>query len=216
MTVPAACRAVLFDLDGTLIDSYAAIAASINHVRAHYGLPPLPTDDVRQLVGHGLMVTIGRVVPGADAEEAAALYREHHPSVMFQMTRLLPGVAAELPVLKSRGLRLAVCSNKPVAFSKRLTAALKVAELFDQVLGPEDVPEPKPAPDMLWEGMRRMSVTTPESLYVGDMTVDIDTARAAGVRVWAVTTGSDSRATLERARPDALLDTLEGFAARVR
>jgi phosphoglycolate phosphatase len=125
---------------------------------------------------------------------------------MRQGTRLFPGVAETLDALHKAGKRLAICSNKPVAFTRDLLDAFGVAGRFSAVVGPEDVPRPKPAPDMLLVGLQRLGVRPGQALYVGDMTVDIQTARAAGVRVWVVPTGSDDRATLAAAHPDRLLD----------
>lgn len=204
-----ALRAILFDFDGTLADSYDAIAASVNHVRAHRRLPPLSVDQVRVHVGHGPGHLLAHTVGTGDPDENDALYRRHHPTVMKQGTRLLPGAADMLNALKSRGLKLAVCSNKPLPYTIALLASLGVADRFDAVLGPEDVARPKPAPDMLLAGLSRLEVKADEALYVGDMTVDITTARGAGVSVWVVPTGSDSRATLEAAGPDRLLDRLD-------
>jgi 2-phosphoglycolate phosphatase len=199
-------RAVLFDFDGTLADSYPAIAASVNHVRAAHGLPPLAEDEVRRHVGRGPAYLLGHTVPGGDVPADLVRYKQHHPSVMRQGTRLYPGVAEALAALQASGLRLGVCSNKPVAFTRQLLDDLGLAGRFDAVLGPEDVPRPKPAPDMLCAGLKRLDVTPAEALYVGDMTVDVQTARAAGVRVWVVPTGSDDRAALRAAGPDRLLD----------
>jgi len=206
-------RAVLFDFDGTLADSYDAITASVNHVRAAYGLPPLSVDEVRPHVGRGPAALLEHTVPGVDLVRDVARYRAHHPSVMREGTRLLPGAAAALTALKQRGFRLAVCSNKPRSFTLDLLDYLGVLPQLEAVLGPEDVARPKPAPDMLKAGLRRLDVAPSEALYVGDMTVDIETARAAGVAVWIVTTGSDDRATLEAARPDCLLDSLTDLLA---
>src|SRR5207244_12030505 len=116
-------------------------------------------------------------------------YRAHHTAVMRTGTRLLPGVAEALAGLKGLGLRLAVCSNKPVAFTRQLLDYLAIAAHFDAVLGPENVARPKPAPDMLRLGLQRLGVTAAEALYVGDMTVAIDTARAAGGAVGVVSAG---------------------------
>ena len=210
---PDPLRAVLFDFDGTLADSYDAIAASVNHVRAARGLPPLTTAEVRRHVGRGPGYLLAHTVGAGDARHNEELYKAHHPSVMKAMTRLLAGAAEALPALKSRGLRLGVCSNKPVAFTRELLAYFGVGPLFDAVLGPEDVPRPKPAPDMLLAGLGRLGVAAAEALYVGDMTVDVATARAAGVRVWVVPTGSDDRAALAAAGPDRLLDSLADLPA---
>jgi phosphoglycolate phosphatase len=202
-------RAVLFDFDGTLGDSYPAITASVNHVRSLYGLPPLPESEVRRHVGRGAPYLLEHTVPAGSVEANAAAYRAHHPSVLRGGTRLMPGAADALRTLHERGLRLGVCSNKPVEFTKELLAYLKVASYVDVVLGPEDVAHPKPAPDMLREALFRLRLTTADALYVGDMTVDIQTARAAGVTVWVVPTGSDELETLRRAHPDRLLRDLE-------
>ncbi len=202
-------RAALFDFDGTLADSYPAITASVNHVRAAHSLPPLSVDEVRPHVGRGPDLLMESTVGQGSVARNVTLYRAHHPSVMREGTKLLPGVAAALAELQRRGLRLAVCSNKPVAFTRQLLVWLGVAEHFEVVLGPEDVPCPKPAPDMLLQALRQLNVPAGEALYVGDMVVDIQTARAAGVTVWVVPTGSDARAVLEAAKPDRLL---EGFS----
>jgi phosphoglycolate phosphatase len=201
-------RAVLFDFDGTLADSYPAITASVNHVRSLHGLPPLPLDEVKKFVGRGAEKLMERVVPHGDVAADVTVYREHHPSVLRSGTRLLPGVAETLRTLHGRDFRLGVCSNKPVAFTRELLEYLELAPLFEVALGPEDVARPKPAPDMLLAALQRLSVKPAEALYVGDMTVDIETARAAGVAVWAVATGSDDEATLRAARPDRLLHSL--------
>jgi phosphoglycolate phosphatase len=204
---------VLFDFDGTLADSYPAITASVNHVRAAHGWPPLPLAEVRRHVGRGPAYLLEHTVPGTVLDTDLARYRAHHPSVMREGTRLMPGVALALPALKRAGLLLAICSNKPVAFTRGLLPYLGLAGLLDVVLGPEDVPRPKPAPDMLQAALGQLGVGPAEALYVGDMGVDVETARAAGVRVWVVPTGSDDRDTLLAAKPDRLLDGFGELAA---
>jgi 2-phosphoglycolate phosphatase len=206
------CRAVLFDFDGTLADSYGPITASVNHVRAVHDLPPLSEAEVRRHVGRGPHYLMEHTVPGGDVEADVARYRAHHPSVMFQGTRLLPGAAAALAAAKATGRQVGVCSNKPVAFSRQLLKYLQLADKVDLVLGPEDVARPKPAPDMLQTALARLAVPAEVILYVGDMIVDVQTARAAGIRVWVVSTGSEERAALEQARPDRILRDLGELA----
>jgi 2-phosphoglycolate phosphatase len=200
-------KSVLFDFDGTLGDSYPAITASVNHVRAGHGLPPLPEPEVRRHVGRGPAYLLAHTVGSSTPADLAA-YRAHHPSVMFSGTRLLPGAAETLAALHRAGKLLAVCSNKPVAFTRQLLDHFGLLPLFHAVLGPEDVARPKPAPDMLLTALARLQVSAAEALYVGDMVVDIETGRAAGVRVWVVPTGSDDRATLVAAWPERVLDGL--------
>jgi 2-phosphoglycolate phosphatase len=209
-------RAILFDFDGTLADSYPAISASVNHVRAVHGLPPLEEAEVRRHVGRGPVYLLTHTVPGADPVVDVARYKEHHPSVMHAGTRLLPGAADAVKAARTGRRRVAICSNKPRAFTRDLLEYLGIAGFIDLVLGPEDVARPKPAPDMLREALVLLQVEPSAALYVGDMTVDIDTARAAGVRVWVVPTGSDDRASLEQARPDRLLRDLAELAVFLR
>jgi len=206
-------RAVLFDFDGTLADSYPAITASVNHVRAAHGLSPLAEAEVRKLVGRGPHYLLEHTVPGStDLNADLARYRSHHPSVMLQGTRLLPGAAEAVRAVKEMGLLTGICSNKPRVFTEKILDHLHLTQWIDVVLGPEDVPRPKPAPDMLRAALERLRVSPQTALYVGDMTVDIETARQTGVAVWVVPTGSDERATLEAARPDRILDGLMGLA----
>jgi 2-phosphoglycolate phosphatase len=208
--------AVFFDFDGTLADSYGAITASVNHVRACHGLPPVGEPEVRRSVGRGMLYLLERTVPGFDPDADPTRYREHHPSVLRSGTRLLPGAAEAVAALHAAGVRLAVTSNKPKAFTHELLDVLGLASSFAAVLGPEDVPRIKPAPDMLLRGLERLGVSPREALYVGDMVVDIETARGAGVTVWVVPTGSNDRATLEAARPDRVLEDLHELAGLAR
>jgi phosphoglycolate phosphatase len=208
-------RAVLFDLDGTLADSYDGITASTNHVRAANGLPALPAGEIKKHVGRGLAKLLADLVPGTHTARNIALYREHHVTVMRQHTRLMPGARQAVEALKRSGRRLAVCSNKNVVFTRALLESLGLAPFFDVVLGPEDVPQPKPAPDMLLTALRLLGVSADEALYVGDMDIDVQTGRAAGVAVWVVPTGSADRATLEAARPDRILTGLDELAQAV-
>lgn len=180
-------QAVLFDFDGTLADSFAAITASTNYVRGCYGLPPLSEAEVRQFVGYGLVHLMTTLVPGVPVEEAVTRYREHHTGVMFTHTRLMPGVAETVPQLAQRGFRMAVCSNKRVEFTQQLVAALGLKDYFACVLGPDDVGQrAKPDPAMLLEALNRLKVSANQTVYVGDMMVDVQTAKAAGIPVWLI------------------------------
>jgi phosphoglycolate phosphatase len=201
-------RAVVFDFDGTLIDSYGAIAASVNHVRATHGLPPLSETEVRKYVGRGPEYLLRHTVGDFDIAADLRCYREHHPSVMRSLTHLLPGASEALQAVRDAGLRTGICSNKPRPFTEALLKSLDIDRLIDAVVGPEDAPRPKPAPEMLLAVMRRLEVRPDQTLYVGDMTVDIETARAAGVAVWVVPTGSSTRQELEHAQPDRVLNDL--------
>lgn len=201
-------EAVLFDFDGTLIDGYPAIAASVNHVRELHQLPPLTVPQVTRHVGRGPSHLMRRTVERGDVEANVAAYKAHHPTVMCGLTVLLPGARETLAALHAAGYALGVCSNKPVAYTRALVEHLGIATYMSVVLGPEDVGRHKPAPDMLLLALERLQVKDDQVLYVGDMTVDIETARAAGVAVWVVATGSDTAEALDRAKPDRRLADL--------
>lgn len=198
-------RALLFDFDGTLADSFDGITASTNYVRAHYGLAELSEAEVRLHVGLGLRNLIQRLIPHADPVEAVELYRQHHPSVMIRGTRLFDGVPETLAALQARGRKLAVCSNKGVQFTKRLVEGLGLGPYFPVILGPEDVGAPKPDPAMLLEALDRLEVSKEEAIYIGDMAIDVQTARSAGVPVWIMPGGAHGTPAVESARPDRIL-----------
>jgi 2-phosphoglycolate phosphatase len=208
-------EAVIFDFDGTLVDSYEAIAASVNHVRASYQMPPLSTAEVRRHVGRGPSYLLEHTVPGSDIEKDLERYRVHHPSVLRSGTRLLPEVAETLRKLKAAGFRLAICSNKLAEFTRQLLEILGLADLIETVVGPEDAGKPKPAPDMLLAVLDRLSLSREQVLYVGDMVIDIHTARGAGVTVWVIPTGSEELEALVSAQPDIVMHRFSELARRL-
>ena len=215
MNHPPRFRAVLFDLDGTLADSYAAITASVNHVLEHHGKPTLTEEQVRGLVGHGLENLMESILPGIDPKAAAKLYREHHPSVMGTHTKLLPGVEDGLKLLRESGIKLGVCSNKPSYFTRTILKIFHIDQYFDVVFGPDDAGSAKPDPAMVLKAMDQLGVSRAETLYVGDMEVDIETGRNAGVETWVVPTGSNDAATLSAARAQKLFPGMNEVIAEV-
>ena len=210
--MPRTFQAVVFDFDGTLADSYEAIAASVNHVRSCCRLPPLSTDEVRRHVGRGPKYLLEHTVPSSNVEIDLERYRAHHPSVLRSGTHVLPGVSATLGELKQAGMRLAICSNKLREFTRQLVEVLGLADLIDCIVGPEDAVRPKPAPDMLLTALGRLAVAAEQTLYVGDMVVDIQTAQAAGVTVWVIPTGTDKEESLAAASPDRILKSFSELA----
>lgn len=199
-------RAVLFDFDGTLADSFAAIAASTNHARKTFGLPPLPVDEIRSYVGHGLVQLMTDLVPTApSADVAVQVYREHHRTIAVAQTTLLPGVAEAVAELHRRGIALGVCSNKAVSFTTELVNHLFPTGTFGAVMGPEDVGRPKPDPAMLIEACRHLEVPVSETVYVGDMSVDVLTGKAAGMTTWLVPGGAGHWDEAVAAGPDRIL-----------
>ena len=202
---------IIFDLDGTLIDSYEAIGASLNHALTSLGHVPPPPDAIRVMVGRGLEVLIGRALacdPQTDPRvpQAVALFREHYDRICVAKTRLLPEVGVTLHRLHERGYGMGVATNKPSYFARRLLDALGVGGLIPTVFGPDLVSHHKPHPEMVNGVLAAMNLTAAQCLYVGDMEVDVQTARAAGVRVVVMPTGSSSLADLLAAKADLVID----------
>ncbi len=213
--IPAAqVRGVVFDLDGTLIDSYDGIADALNSALAALGRPPQPADRVRVMVGRGVETLLARAM-GPEAqerpgliEEGVRLFRERYAQVCVSGSRLLPGAEATLRALRGRGYHMAVATNKPARFAVPILEALGAAACLEAVVGPEQVARLKPDPEMVLTALRAMGLSARGGLYVGDMPVDVQTARAAGVPVVAVTTGSSTPEELRAARPDAMAPSL--------
>ena len=194
-------RGIVFDLDGTLVDSYGAIAESLNHAREVFGLEPLPEEVVRRHVGRGLEVLIAETV-GADRVEAGVrLFRERYAAAYAAGTFVLPGVAETLRELRRRGFVMSVASNKPARFGRAILADLGLLDLFAVIQGPDLAGTTKPDPAMIGLCLEAMDVGPHEALYVGDMVLDAESGRRAGVPVVLVPGGSsDEQALRETGR----------------
>ncbi len=200
-------RGIVFDLDGTLIDSYEAIAESLNHALTAASLPPLSSEQVRAMVGEGLETLIGKAMGASRVEEGVRSFRAHYDRICLEKTSLLPQVKHTLAALDDRGYRMAVATNKPSYFAWRLLEGLHVRRHLVCVFGPDMVENRKPDPEMILRSMERLGVSAAETLCVGDMDVDIRAARAAGVPIVVVPTGSRSAESLRAAGPDLLLES---------
>jgi 2-phosphoglycolate phosphatase len=192
----AGVRGVVFDLDGTLVDSYAAIAASVNAVREAFGLDPLAEREIRLRVGRGLEALMADVVGPEHAETGVRLFREHYAGVYAEATSVLPGALHTIRELGSRGYRMAVASNKLARFGRPILEHLGMAEFFRAIEGPDTAGATKPDPSMIDRCLRAMGVAKEEAVYVGDMVMDVETASRAGVSVVLVPGGSSDREDL--------------------
>jgi len=193
-------HAVMFDLDGTLIDSLADLANATNHALAKLGCPTHPIPAYRYLVGDGAASLCARALP-ADKQhlrdDALQLMRAHYDAHRYDETRPYPGIPELVTTLAARGLTLAVFSNKPDHFTKQVVAHYFPATPFQAVRG-HLAPVPlKPDPAGAWEIARELKIPPAQWLYLGDTNTDMQTARAAGMHAGGVLWGFRDRAELE-------------------
>jgi len=203
---------VIFDLDGTLIDSKKDLYCAVNATRAHCGMPPLESEIVYSYVGEGAPVLIRRTLgPGATDEQVAdalsfflAYYNDH----MIDHTVLYPGVRETLDRLVAAGVKLAVLTNKPVRISRAIVEALGVGEHFHRIYGGNSFDQKKPHPVGIETLRAECDAARERTMMVGDSSVDVRTARNAQVKACGVTYGFQPE-TLVADPPDLLVHRLE-------
>jgi phosphoglycolate phosphatase len=204
-------RLVVFDLDGTLIDSAADLAAAANAMLTHFApaASALSLTDVRSFVGDGARKLVERTLRArglaVPAEEGLSVFLPAYRACLLERTVLYPGVREALDALGATRT-LAVLSNKPGGMSRTILAGLGVADRFSRIYGGDDVPK-KPDPAGLLQLARELGAAPAETLMVGDSATDIRTGRAAGVRTAGVSYGFD-RAGAERERPELMVSDL--------
>jgi phosphoglycolate phosphatase len=218
---PASIKLVIFDLDGTLIDSRLDLVHAVNAAIRHIGRPELPDDVIASYVGDGAPALIQRALGGEATEEALvrkgleyflAYYREHkldHTTVYGGIKEALaalqhPGQPASKQNGKTRPL--AVLTNKPVVPSRAIIEALGLAPFFIQIYGGNSFPTKKPDPQGARQLLHELGVPPEQTVIVGDSHVDIETGRNAGLWTVGVTYGFAPH-TLHDPAPDVLLDT---------
>ena len=199
----ARLRGVIYDLDGTLIDSRADLADSVNAMLRRLGLPEHEDRVVWSFVGEGAERLIRRSLGQHQARypEAAPVWQEEYGARLLVKTLLYPGIAA---LLQTPPALRAVLTNKPAGFARQIVRGLGVDGAFRAVLGGDEGPR-KPAPDGLLLLCGRLGIDPAEALMVGDSTVDVATGLAAGVRTCAVAWGLGEGGALRQA--DYLCET---------
>lgn len=208
---------LIFDLDGTLIDSKRDLADSVNAMRVHLGEPLLADEIVYSYVGNGAAVLVQRALPGRDEEEIARglryfldYYRDH----MLDATTLYPGVRAGLDELLAADVKMAVLTNKPVRFSEHLIKGLGLEDHFFRIYGGNSFEEKKPHPKGIELLMEESGIGRGQTIMVGDSAVDVMTARNAQVRACGVSWGFQPE-TFAAAPPDFLIDEMSELVGMV-
>lgn len=214
-------RLVMFDLDGTLMDSVPDLAAAVDKMLMLLGREPAGIERVRDWVGNGSRVLVRRALAGqldhdgvADelADEALALFMQAYAGG-HELTAVYPGVRDCLDWLRERRVKLAIITNKPAQFIEPLLEEKGLADYFDWLVGGDTLPQQKPDPAALFWVMDKAGVAPSESLFVGDSRNDVRAAKAATVRCVALTYGYNHGEPIADEQPALVLDDLRELVA---
>lgn len=209
MSADGAIEAVVFDLDGTLVNSRTDITNSVNHALKGVGLPLISAGEIGEHVGRGV-TNLVRSVLGAPHhrlfKRTLALFKKHYAEHLLDYTTLYPGVSETLQALVP--LKMAVLTNKPTDYSVRILEGLRVNHYFAFVLGGDALPVKKPAPDALLMLAGRFGLVPERILMVGDSMIDMEAGKNARARTCGVTYGFGTRRELEASGADYLVDAI--------
>jgi phosphoglycolate phosphatase len=194
-------KLIIFDLDGTLIDAYAAITRSFNFAMKRFGYPRQSRIVIRRAVGWGDTHLLRSFVKARDVPGVLETYRRDHKTSLVKYSKVFPGVIRLLAGFKAKGYKLAVASNRPTRFSLILIRHLRLRPYFDYVLCADKLKEGKPHPEILRKIMAKFSLSSADTLYVGDMVIDAQAGRRAKVKTVIVTTGSSSACEIKAEKP---------------
>ncbi|MBI5379536.1 MAG: phosphoglycolate phosphatase [Nitrospirae bacterium] len=207
---------LIFDLDGTLVDSRQDIFNAVNRMLDQLALDPLPPETIVGYVGNGVRELIHRSLGPAHLDrlkEGMAHFLDHYSAHLLDKTHLYPGVTETLEALA--GKRMAVVSNKLEDLSRRILQGLGVAQHFALVVGGDTVGRKKPSPEAIRWVLTRLGVLPDRTMIVGDSPTDIEAGRAAGIRTCGVTYGFRPPELVRAARPDLVIDDLRALRDHV-
>lgn len=200
---------IIFDLDGTLLNTLDDITDSVNIMLEREGYPVRTREDVREFIGNGAKTLVRKAMPETASEEAVtrclAVYRKIYLDNMFQKTGPYEGIDKTLKELKSLGVNLGVVSNKPHDATREM-CEFYFGGVLDAVIGDSPERKKKPAPDNIFEVLKLMGSDKAQTLYVGDSDVDMETAKNSGLDCAGVTWGYRSEVTLSEHGADYIVD----------
>ena len=206
---------LIFDLDGTLVDSRLDLAHAVNATRAHLGMEPLSNQRVYSYVGNGAPVLIRRALGAqateAELQEALEFFLEYYREHDLDYTTLYPGVRESLDRLRHAGKQMAVLTNKPLRMSQHIVAGLGIAPHFLKVYGGNSFEFKKPNPIGIHTLIEITGIPAARTIMIGDSSVDVATARNAGIFCCGVTYGFQPETLVDPA-PDITVDRMEQFA----
>lgn len=201
---------IIWDLDGTLLDTIRDLAAATNHALRFFGMPTHTVDDVRYMVGNGVRKLMERATPGGEQnprfEEVFAAFKQYYVAHCRDTARPYPGIPETLRELKTRGVTMAIVSNKLQAGVTELRETW-FRDTIDVAIGGHEGARLKPAPDMVQEAMRELQASGEAAVYVGDSDVDLLTAKSSGLPCIAAAWGFRGRDFLLEHGAATIIDT---------
>lgn len=200
---------LIFDLDGTLVDTAQDVQFCINETRAQMGLPPLSMEEARKSIGPGPNTFVDLVLPKEKKhllDEFIKLFRSCYLIHLSDHSLPFDGVIDLLDELQNQGIPLAVATNKPRRYTDKLLQTLDLLKYFSGVFTPDDVFSRKPDPEIILKVLEVMNAPAERSLLIGDTDNDILAGRGAGVRTCGVTYGYGPKDVLEALHPDFIID----------
>ena len=215
-------RALLIDLDGTLVDSAPDIAAAANRMLAELGAPSLPNGTVRSFIGNGVPTLVRRVLAASPRlrdtghELALAMFHRHYGDCNGRYGAAYPGVLEGLASLRRLGHPLACVTNKPQVHTLPLLDMTGLSRYFSTVVSGDSTPAMKPDPAPLLDACRRLGVAPEHCVMVGDSKVDVAAARAAGMPVYIVRYGYHGEGGLAALGCDAVIDSFDELPGMLR
>ncbi len=184
---------VVFDLDGTLVDSASDIAEAVNRMLADWSLPPVDEAVIRGWIGDGVKALVQAALDHARStltlEQVLPGFMVHYEACLLLDPRVYPGVREALEILRAQGIPTAICTNKPARFVRPLLEHLSLDGYFDCVVGGDSLPQRKPGPEPLLHVVQHYRLQPAQCLMVGDSATDLQTAQAAKVPAALVTYG---------------------------
>jgi phosphoglycolate phosphatase len=205
-------RLVMYDLDGTLLDTASEIAAAVNQTLTEFGAETVEEWRVRAWIGYGAAKLIEEawrtMKPGAHLDDVMASFGRHYRETVGKTSQPFPYVMETLQKVKALGIKQAVITNKESSFTQRVLEKHRMTDLFDLVISGDTLPVRKPDPAVIQHCLQTLQQTAECSLFVGDSDIDVVTAKAAGVVCWAVPYGYNSDRDIRQAGADRLIDDL--------
>ncbi|SVA68660.1 uncharacterized protein METZ01_LOCUS121514 [marine metagenome] len=202
----------VYDFDGTLVDTFADIANSVNLALAEMNIQSLSRETIRRNIGSGVVNLMSRSLEGSgcdDVEMAVSFFQKHYNNHLLDQTKLYPNGREVVEHFSKK--KNAILSNKPISFVEKILTELNFLSLFDSVLGGDSLSERKPNPMGLQLLMTNLNCPLKEVLMIGDSAIDIETGKNAGVITCGVTYGLGDPVSLHNSKPDYLIDNLSNL-----